>query len=105
MEPHGQCQLIKIIQVFVQCFSIGFKISVPIVLSLIIIDLIMGLISRSVPQLNVMIIGIPFKIFVGIIFFMIALPFLITEIHNLINTIPEILDGTFSMNSNIFTCS
>lgn len=92
-----------IINVFIQCFIIGFKISVPIVLSLIITDLIMGLISRSVPQLNVMIIGIPFKIFVGIIFFIIALPFVITEIHNLINKIPQILDGTLSMNSNMFT--
>lgn len=86
-----------IIYVFVQCFTIGFKIAVPIILSLIVTDLIMGLISRSVPQLNVMIIGMPLKLLVGIIFFMIALPFIITEIHNLINKIPSVLDGTLGM--------
>lgn len=86
-----------IIHVFVQCFTIGFKIAVPVILSLIFTDLIMGLISRSVPQLNVMIIGMPLKMLVGVVFFMIALPFVITEIHNLLNKIPDILDGTLSM--------
>lgn len=93
-----------IIHVFVQCFTIGFKIAVPVILSLIFTDLIMGLISRSVPQLNVMIIGMPLKMLVGVVFFMIALPFIITEIHNLLNKIPDILDGTLSMvNSDMMT--
>lgn len=89
-----------IVHVFVQYFVIGFKIAVPIILALIITELIMGLISRSVPQLNVMVIGMPLKILVGIIFFIIALPFIITEIHNLINKIPSVLDGTLSMGNN-----
>ncbi|MGL6105051.1 fused FliR family export protein/FlhB family type III secretion system protein [Romboutsia sp.] len=86
-----------IVNVFVQCFEIGFKIAVPITLALIITDLIMGLISRSVPQLNVMVVGMPLKVLVGIIFFMISLPFIITEIHNLLNKIPSILDGTLTL--------
>lgn len=91
-----------VINVFIQYFVIGFKIAVPIILSLIITDLIMGLISRSVPQLNVMIIGMPLKLLVGVTFFIIALPFIITEIHNLFNKIPSILDGTLlSMNNDM----
>ena len=86
-----------IIYVFVQYFTIGFKIAVPIILALIVTDLIMGLISRSVPQLNVMVIGMPLKLLVGIVFLMIALPFIITEVHNLINKIPSVLDGTLGM--------
>ncbi|HSQ87858.1 fused FliR family export protein/FlhB family type III secretion system protein [Romboutsia sp.] len=90
-----------IINVFVQYFIIGFKIAVPIILSLIITDLIMGLISRSVPQLNVMIIGMPLKVLVGVIFFIIALPFILNEVHNLFNKIPDVLDGTLGMNSSV----
>ncbi|MCR8746732.1 fused FliR family export protein/FlhB family type III secretion system protein [Romboutsia lituseburensis] len=91
-----------VINVFIQYFVIGFKIAVPIIVSLIITDLIMGLISRSVPQLNVMIIGMPLKLLVGIVFFIIALPFILTEIHNLFNKIPSILDGTLlSMNNDM----
>ncbi|MDK2585849.1 fused FliR family export protein/FlhB family type III secretion system protein [Romboutsia sedimentorum] len=90
-----------IINVFVECFVIGFKIAVPIVLALIITDLVIGLISRSVPQLNVMIIGMPLKVLVGVAFFIIALPFVLNEVHNLINNIPDILDGTLSMSSSM----
>lgn len=90
-----------IINVFVECFVIGFKIAVPVVLALIITDLVIGLISRSVPQLNVMIIGMPLKVLVGIAFFIIALPFVLNEVHNLINNIPDILDGTLSMSSSM----
>lgn len=88
-----------IVYVFVQYFIIGFKMAVPIILALIVTDLIMGLISRSVPQLNVMIIGMPLKLLVGIVFFLIAMPFILTEIHNLFNKIPSILDGTLGMNN------
>lgn len=89
-----------VINVFVEYFIIGFKIAAPIIVALIITDLIMGLISRSVPQLNVMIIGMPLKILVGIMFFIIALPFILSEIHNLFNKIPDILDGTLALNNN-----
>ena len=46
-----------IINIFIQCFIIGFKIAVPMILSLIIAEVTIGFISKSVPQLNVMIIG------------------------------------------------
>lgn len=87
-----------IVNVFVHYFVIGFKVSIPVVLALIITDLIMGIISRSVPQLNVMIVGMPLKVLVGIIFLIISLPFIVNEIHNLLNQIPSVLDGTLGMN-------
>ena len=89
-----------IVNVFIQCFVIGFKIAVPIILALIITDFIMGLISRSVPQLNVMIIGMPLKILVGIMFFIISLPFILTELHNLLVHMTDILNGTFISHSS-----
>ncbi|CEN25019.1 bifunctional flagellar biosynthesis protein FliR/FlhB [[Clostridium] sordellii] len=93
-----------IVNIFIQCFVIGFKIAVPIILALIITDFIMGLISRSVPQLNVMIIGMPLKILVGIMFFVISLPFILNELHNLLVHMTDILNGTFmGCHSSYFT--
>lgn len=92
-----------IINVFTQCFIIGFKISVPMILSLVVAELLIGFISKSVPQLNVMIIGMPLKLLIGIIFLMIALPFIVSKIHYLFNQIPSILDGTLSMNNDMFS--
>ena len=92
-----------IINVFTQCFIIGFKIAVPMILSLVVAELLIGFISKSVPQLNVMIIGMPLKLLIGIIFLMIALPFIVSKIHYLFNQIPSILDGTLSMNNDMFS--
>ena len=89
-----------VINVFVQCFIIGIKIAVPMILSLLIAELLIGFISKSVPQLNVMVVSMPLKLLMGIIFIMIALPFLINKMHHLFNQLPSILDGTLSMNSD-----
>ena len=89
-----------VINVFVQCFIIGIKIAVPMILSLLIAELLIGFISKSVPQLNVMVVSMPLKLLMGIIFIMIALPFLLNKMHHLFNQIPSILDGTLSMNSD-----
>ena len=92
-----------VINVFVQCFIIGIKIAVPMILSLLIAELLIGFISKSVPQLNVMVVSMPLKLLMGIIFIMIALPFLINKMHHLFNQIPSILDGTLSMNSDVIS--
>lgn len=94
-----------VVNIFIQCFIIGFKIAVPIILALIITDFIMGLISRSVPQLNVMVIGMPLKVIVGIMFFVISLPFILNELHNLLINMTDILDGTFKATSKMHVTS
>lgn len=90
-----------IINVFVQIFSIGFRMSIPIMLALFMKDLVLGLISKSVPSLNVMMISMPLKILVGIAFFIISLPILTKEIIELIGNISDILKGTLSSNYGI----
>ncbi|MFL0246766.1 fused FliR family export protein/FlhB family type III secretion system protein [Candidatus Clostridium stratigraminis] len=59
---------------FIQFFIIGFKIAVPIVLIVIIVDITLGLIGRTVPQLNVMILGLPIKILMGLLSLVVILP-------------------------------
>ncbi len=82
-----------VLKLFVEYFAIGFQIALPIILTLIMSDLILGLISRSVPQLNVMIIGMPLKLLIGIIIIFASLPFISNEIHQLILDLPKILNG------------
>ncbi len=90
-----------IINVFVQIFSIGFRMSIPIMLALFMKDLVLGLISKSVPSLNIMMISMPLKILVGIAFFIISVPLLTKEIIELIGNISDILKGTLSSNYGI----
>ena len=50
-----------LIEIIANYFAIGLKIAIPIVLIMILTDVAMGLVSRAVPQINVMILGMPVK--------------------------------------------
>lgn len=86
--------LLYIIEVFIKAFEIGFKIALPILICLFISEFIMGLVSRSVPQLNVMIMGVPVKILLGLALFSLSLPIIADQIVELIGGIPDIYEGT-----------
>ena len=86
-----------LVKIFIEYFAIGFKISVPVCLALLISELVMGLISRSVPQFNVMILGMPMKILVGVLFLLVSLPFILNECYGLFDALSNIMSGTFSV--------
>jgi len=49
-----------------QLFVIGFELAAPVVAVVFLTDFIIGVIGRSAPQLQIMIIGLPLKVLVGI---------------------------------------
>ena len=49
-------------------FYFGFKMSFPFLVSLFITNLILALINRLIPQINVFIVGLPLQLFIGIFF-------------------------------------
>ncbi|KHD38291.1 flagellar biosynthesis protein FlhB [Clostridium acetobutylicum] len=83
--------------VFVQFFVIGFKIALPVVLVLLITDIVMGLMSRTVPQLNVMILGMPIKILLGLTCLMIILPLIAKVLITSFSSLPDIYKGFYKL--------
>ena len=84
-----------ILDSFVKYFVIGLKIAIPLVLIIIITDLCMGLISRTVPSLNVMILGMPIKTMVGLLTFVVLLPTIIKTIIYGFDILPNIFREIF----------
>lgn len=68
---------------FVKMFVIAFQMAVPVVGSLFLVDVALGVIARTVPQVNVFIIGLPLKIVVGFAILIIILPLFATFIYQL----------------------
>lgn len=61
---------------FSKMFLIAFQMAMPIVGSLFLVDVALGMVSRAVPQINVFVVGLPLKIFVGFaILFLVMAPF------------------------------
>ncbi|WP_018932658.1 flagellar biosynthetic protein FliR [Gracilibacillus lacisalsi] len=54
-----------ILQTFSQMFLMAFQLALPIVGCLFLVDVALGIIARTVPQLNVFVVGLPLKIFVS----------------------------------------
>lgn len=79
------------VKVFIEFFTLGLKIAIPIILIIIITDLCMGLVSRTVPQLNIIILGMPIKILVGLSCFVLVLPAALKLIVNSFYTVPDII--------------
>ena len=80
------------LQGFIKFFIIGVRIALPIMLIAVITDLTMSLISRSVPTINVMILGMPVRIVVGLISFTVFLPILVKLFLSAVNMIPDMLE-------------
>lgn len=86
-----------IIQVVFEFFTIGIKIAVPIMLIILITEIVLGLVSRVMPQLNAMMLGMPIKIFVGLTTFVISIPLVMKIIASNFDAIKDIFSQIFTM--------
>ena len=55
-------------------FVAGLRLVLPILTSLLLADVALGLVSRTVPQMNVFVVGMPLKLFAGFLLLIFTLP-------------------------------
>jgi flagellar biosynthetic protein FliR len=55
-------------------FTLAFQMAAPIVASMFLVDLALGLLTKTAPQFNVFVIGMPLKIIVGLIITILLVP-------------------------------
>lgn len=55
-------------------FVMVLKIGLPMMAFMLIVSVVLGILSRLVPQMNVFMVGLPLKVLVGLIFFMGMIP-------------------------------
>lgn len=56
-------------------FVLGFKIGAPFTIIVLISNIVLGLLSKAMPGMNVFILGMPFKIFFGLLLFIVVVPY------------------------------
>ena len=64
-------------------FVTGFKIGAPIIVTLMFVEIALGMLSRMIPQINIFIEGIPLKILVTVIMFSFSLGVIVPVIANM----------------------
>jgi flagellar biosynthesis protein FliR len=48
-------------------FTLGFALAAPIVLGLLLVEFVLGVIARNLPQMNMLVLGVPVKIVAGLL--------------------------------------
>lgn len=83
------------IGVFVMAFSnmfyLGFKIGIPIIGTIFLADVAMGIIAKLIPQINVFMLGYPVKIILGLVMIILFIPVFVM-----------LIEATFSNSGDTF---
>lgn len=96
-EIFGQ-QIVKgIIETMGLYFSIGFKLAMPIISVILIVDFAMGILARTVPQMNMFVIGIPLKMIIMFVLMIVTIEmtgqYNSMIIEGLVNALTSMIQG------------
>ena len=64
---------------------IALQISLPVLAAVLLIDIALGILSRTMPQMNIFVVGVPLKIFTGIFILSLVIPFYIFFLEKTFN--------------------
>jgi len=67
---------------FYESFNLGVKVSLPVFLSALILNLILAIVNRFIPQMNVFMVGLPLQVLVGLTVLLFALPIITITISD-----------------------
>lgn len=56
-------------------FVISLKVGIPVILTLLLVQIVMGIINRVIPQMNIFMVSLPLKIGVGLVVIGLAMPY------------------------------
>ncbi|MDY6880749.1 MAG: flagellar biosynthetic protein FliR [Desulfatiglans sp.] len=68
-------------------FVIAVKLGAPVIVALLLTSVALGLVARTVPQMNVFIVAFPLKIVVGLLFLALSLPYFLSFLKEIFNGI------------------
>lgn len=78
LGAHVQSTLTQLVMDFISGIYItGLKIAVPVLAAIMLTEVALGVLARTMPQMNIFVVGIPAKILVGLFILMMTIPFFI----------------------------
>lgn len=78
LGAHLQATLVQLVMDFTAgIYLSGLKIALPVVAAILLTEVALGVLARTMPQMNIFVVGIPLKICVGLFILMMTIPFFI----------------------------
>ncbi len=100
--PPGKVEIdsgisIIMLDMFIEYFVLGVKLAVPVIASAFLAEIVFGILIRIMPQMNIFIIGLPFKILLGLamLFFMVPIYIDLFEgiFNNMLKAVKSVIQG------------
>ncbi len=63
-----------LVKTFARMFALALQMSAPLVVAMFLVDVALGILARTVPQLNIFVVGIPIKILAGFMVLVLIVP-------------------------------
>lgn len=86
--PQAELTVAAMATLTAQLFGQALRIALPIVGTLLLTDVVLGLLSRVIPQMHILFVSFPVKIGLGLLTLMLALPSMMGIFTRLMGTIP-----------------
>lgn len=83
----------QIIHIAGQMFSLAIRLGAPVVGALLFTSVIMGILAKTVPQMNILMVGFPFKITVGLLFLSLSMSVMIPTMAEIFGRLGRMLNG------------
>jgi flagellar biosynthetic protein FliR len=72
-------QFVGISNLSQEVLVLGLKFSAPVVVSILVVNLVLGVVGKTVPQLNVLVTSFPINILIGFFLLIVTMPLLVDE--------------------------
>lgn len=84
--------VLSILNLFSRVFELAVNLAAPMIIVVLVTDVVLGIISRTVPQINVLMLGMPLKSMVSFFITILMLSWLMKTIGNGLYLIPEYME-------------
>ncbi|MCL2235554.1 MAG: flagellar biosynthetic protein FliR [Defluviitaleaceae bacterium] len=85
----------RVIDMMISYFHLGLRMALPIVGTLLTIDIVLGILVKAIPNMNVFVVGMPLKVMVGLVIIYFIMPFIITAfgivMDDIMNNVIEVI--------------
>lgn len=96
--PLGNANIAEyVVKSFSSVFMMALQMSIPVVGSLFLVDIALGIVARTVPQLNIFVVGLPVKTLAGFIVIIAVMGVLIMAVSNLVETMLTTMRGMMEL--------
>lgn len=89
--------MIKVVRLAGDMFILAFKIGAPVIVALFITNMAMGIIAKTIPQINILIVGFPLTIAGGLLVMSLSLPLFVYMMQRVFEGMSRDMMGILSV--------